>query len=83
MTGHASEIEKGMLFSQDWNGPFYRAAKVRKGKVTMLITLDGGERVELPVGTAVRFVTPGYDPKPLCLTADYERPTPRKKETKK
>ncbi len=82
MTGSAREIEKGMLFAQDWHGPFYRAKKVKKGKVSMLITLDNGDRVELPVETAVRFVTPGSDPKPLCLEADFERPVPRKKEKK-
>jgi len=67
MLGHAREIEKDMLFAQDWQGPFYRARKVKKGKVTMLITLDSGERVTLPVDTAVRFVTPGVDPTPTCL----------------
>jgi len=79
MLGHAREIEKGMLFSQDWHGPFYRAAKVKKGKVSMLITLDGGDRMTLPVDSAVRFVKPGVDPQPICLTSEYKKPTRRKK----
>lgn len=78
MLGHAREIEKNMLFALDWDGPWRRAVKVKKGKVSTLVTVDGGERVELHNLTAVRFVTPGLDPQPASLSADYERPAPRK-----
>jgi hypothetical protein len=80
MLGHAREIEKGMLFTSDWNGPWYRANKVKKGKLMAIITVDGGQRVSFDNQTAVRFVKPGVDPQPASLRGDYERPTPRKKE---
>lgn len=79
MLGHAREIEKNMLFAEDWDGPFYRAKAVKKGKQAIIITLDDGTRVTLDNNTAVRFVTPGVDPRPACLDGDYERPVPRKR----
>ena len=47
MLGHAREIEKNMLFAEDWDGPFYRAKAVKKGKQAIIITLDDGTRVTL------------------------------------
>ena len=67
MTGMAKEIEKNMLFATDWQGPFRQAKKVKKGKVQMIITLEGGEHVTLGSDQAVRFVTLGVDPWPDCL----------------
>jgi hypothetical protein len=80
MLGHASEIEKGMLFASDWNGPWYRANKVKKGKALTIVIVDGGQRVSFCNNTAVRFVKPGVDPQPGGLRGDYEHPVPRRKE---
>tara|TARA_R110000824_G_scaffold21496_4_gene80044 strand:+ start:1408 stop:1677 length:270 start_codon:yes stop_codon:yes gene_type:complete len=83
MMGHAVELEKGFIYSTEWEGPFHRVLRVKRGKVGIIVTQVGGEKETLGVLEAVRYFREGVDPKPIALDEDYEAPVQRKAEVPK
>jgi len=64
MLGHANELEKNMVYAHpDWDSPLRRIKSVKKGKVSVIITHQEGEKVAIQTLAAVRFYPVGQEPK--------------------
>jgi len=55
MLGFVTELEKGYIFRLDFDRPWKKVASIKKGKVKVTITVDGGDKIGYPVDTGCQY----------------------------
>ena len=58
MLGFVTELEKDYIFRLDFDRPWKKVTKVKKGKVKVTLTLANGDTVGYPVDTGCQYRSP-------------------------